>query len=585
MKFLPASVLLVLALPVRADVAYFVGPLGGAGALWIGSELGPVAPVPGFDALTLLPLDFHGRSGLEEWQPDRPRYRADIPGAARLTLPQATGCLYHYRRATNDGARYGFLHIDAAGLAHVHLEAAGSGPLLDQDPYHEQVAVSPDGASVLVATALDAGGDLLELRLVDGQVENRTAQLAPQSWQSGLSLRASMGAAVASDAVWRFARAPAAQAETVAFPAAPAYFAGELATSANGAWYATVAGAAAAAADVYVFGASGGAARATQSAAPISAAGFAPQHDHGPFLAVSDDGQYAAWRTEGPTREAWIGRVQAGPLDPPVHISSDANYLDTLDEIGLFGFTLGNALVLGVGKRADPVLGGLEALDLFRVSPPASGAVSLTNLSLSSGVAVAPFLVKGKLGLQLARRLPGSGDLLLADDDGEQLLRVSVQSSSAQVLTAQVKELNWIEPLPGYLLASLRRSTNPKTQDLVRIPTSAAAATTVLSSLPDVFAHTRVAVRGDGSVGFVLTSGLQEWVVALHVASGLYVFPTLLPLRYGSTLAFSPSGALSLATRPDAAGGLPTLLASWLPGGGFVLHGVQSAPAFVLPRN
>jgi hypothetical protein len=578
--------LLALAPPLPAETVVFVGAPSAAGALLVApDDGGPSVPLAGFESTHLLPLDYHGRCPLLEWMPDRPRLRADLPGAGRLVLPNAQGCLYHYRRESAGAIWFGFLYLDPAGAPQARLERPGSGPLANQDPFLSTVAVAPDGAAFLAVTTPDAGGDLYECRLADGAQFERSTTLAAQAWSGGLVLNAEYGVALSAGAAYRFARNSGAQAEAVSLSPAPAWHGGDVALSENRAWCAIVAGSAQTAAHVYVFGAAGPAARATSSPTHASSAGYAPQYEHGPFLAVSDDGQFAAWRTEGASREAWVGRVEAPVGEPAVQVSQDSNYIDTLDEIGLFGFTAGAQLLLGVGELADPVLGGLEALDLFRASPPAAGAVGLTNLTLTSGDASAPFTVKGSIDLATVRRVPGTSLVLIASEgnDAGELLRVDLAQPASAVLVDQIKELNWIEQVGAHILLSARRSTDPKTQDLVRI--GPVSGTTVLASLADGFEFGSPALRADGVAGLRLSFTDGQWIVALHVPSGLYTLPTALPLQYGPALGFGTSGRLHFTSAPALGAGWPAFALGWNPAGSLVLHEVQPGPLVVLPRD
>lgn len=155
--------LLALAPPLLAETVVFVGAPPAAGALLVApDDGGPSVPLAGFESTHLLPLDFHGRCPLLEWMPDRPRLRADLPGAGRLVLPNAQGCLYRYRRESAGALWFGFLYLDPAGAPQARLERPGSGPLANQDPFLSTVAVAPDGAAFLAVTTPDAGDALLQ---------------------------------------------------------------------------------------------------------------------------------------------------------------------------------------------------------------------------------------------------------------------------------------------------------------------------------------------------------------------------------------------------------------------------------------
>ncbi|MEE8467425.1 MAG: hypothetical protein V3T22_03165, partial [Planctomycetota bacterium] len=297
-------------------VTAFHGAAGGLGELGVYREHSGslfLRPAWGRD-LRLLPIDFVGRTQIEEHLLDRPRLRDDVPGASRLELPQQRGTLYHYQRQPANGdLRFGFFVIEPDGRPRRVHERVGTGPGGVDDPFVGRVAVDPAGQGLLVATTLAAGGDLIEVHLARGQATLRTAQLPPLVFSdAGLWLAPDWGFGVAHDGFYRFLRTPSDSADAVVFPGvAPGWFSGEAVCSPLHTFAATTAGAGPASQHVWIIGRDGPARRATRFPGNFSGAGFLPESPLGPYLAVSDDGALCAWRSEGLRREAWMAPVKA----------------------------------------------------------------------------------------------------------------------------------------------------------------------------------------------------------------------------------------------------------------------------------
>lgn len=569
-----------------AGFTYFCGAPGALGDLWQADEAGLVAkPVAGLGGLQWLPIDAHGRSALESLRTDRPQWRGDVAGGGRVVLPNAQGSLYRFRQGQLDGSvHFGWLWVDALGAPHALAVQSGSGPAADQDPFLPTVGVANDGQRFLFATTLAAGGDLYEVALASGALELRTAALAPQSWSAGLALLPGFGAAAASDGIWRFAAQSGAQASQLVLPGAPTWFGAEFVASEDGQRLATVAGSAPLSAHVFVFGASGSAAQVTQTPAALSPAGFLPSYNDGPYFALSNDGQLCAWRTVGlgVPREAWVARVPLIAPEPVVQVTQDANYTDTLDQVGLFAFDPAGNLVLAVGEIADPVLGGIESIDMFRVTPPAQGAVSISNLSLSSGVAQPPFLLKGQLNPQLARRIPGTSDVLLFDDAGNngELLIVSGTGAPAQIVETNIKSTAWIEMAGNQLAVSLQRSNGGKERQLLRIAAGAGHASSTLALLPNGVDFLQPTPRADGRLACLIDLLGQQWVAQIHLPTGIAAVPSFVPYSFGPALAFSSNGVLGFSAGAAAA---PALAVGWTPPFVFALPALPSGPLQLVP--
>lgn len=550
------------------------GPVGEPGELVLYEEHSgrPVAaPAWGRD-LRLLPLDFVGRTQLEEHLPDRPRHRDDVPGASRLALPGG-GTLYRYERAASDGPRFGFLLVGRGGAPRPALERAGWGAGGAEDPFVPRVAVDPSGAALLVATRPGAGGDLLEVDLATGATHDRTAHVPPlEVSDAGLWLTDAWGFGVAPDGVYRFERAAGALADPVPFPSpAPAWFSGEATVSPLRRWAATTAGTGPAEQHVWVFAASGPALRASQDAGPVSGAGFLPESLHGPYLAVSDDGRLCAWRQEGVTRECLLARVAS----PAMQVTADAWFVDTLDEVGQMSFFDPTRLTMGVGCR-DEVEGNIESFDLFHATLDAQNVPVLANRTLSSGDGEPPF-EPGTITPETLTRMPDTGALLIHDEKGERL--IGVQGAQATLLAADVKDLYVAEVSSDHVLLGVRRSFGSKPGQLLATTTALGTPALVDPGGDDVEYAAGV---GDGSGTFVLLRGGVAPAALLRVDRGAGTLEAHADGSggYWPPFGFSATGAALFAEGPPAG---PTAFVVWPEHGGDLELQTPLGPGLFLP--
>jgi len=569
-------------------VVVFQGSPGLAGNVAV---VDPVAGTPaqhpaGLQGILLLDLDFNGRTEVQQLLPGRPRRIELTPGTARLALPGGNGSLYRFSRVEpGGGTTFGLMWIDAGGAAHSVLELPGTGPAGDVAPFDARLAVDPAGGTVLVATTLAAGGDLLELDLASASVLDRTAALAPLDFgTAGLALSPTWGIAACADRVLRFRRGVPGDALPVPFGASPPrWFSEEVVLSPAGLFAATVAGAGPTLADAWVFGPTGSAVKASKIPMALSGAGFLPESSHGPYLAVSDDGTRCAWRTEGATREAYMAVVPlSGGATTSVHVTADELYLDTLDEIGQFFFRLAaQTLVLSVGElpAAEAPGPGIENLDFYEAQLSPEGATGILNLTVSNGLVAPPFLVPSTLQPQGIALLP-TGELVLHDSQngvGDLISAVPGQSG-IHVQIADVKSLDWLEPAGSRLVAVVRRSSGNKDREVWTLPASLTGPPTLALSMPDVNLVARMVERADGWVGFVEVDPLKERLWLLDASSGaLRKFRRLL---YGPTLAFAPSGELIFSV---GAAGTPAVQGAMPPTGSPFRLKLPVAPGFVLP--
>lgn len=584
-RLAPLPLLLSLAPAARAlgGVAVFEGAPGGSGSVVVYDEsFGAVlAAPPELQQVRLLPIDFCGRTQLEEFRPELPRRRADVAGAARLALPRNQGCLYRFARGgAGEPWTYGFLHVARDGVARSLLERPGTGAAGQDDPFLATVAVAPDGAAFLAATRLPAGGDLLEATIASGAVVDRTAGLPPQRFSpTGLFLGEVVGVAGSARGPWRFDRTAAGDAATVSFsPDAPTFFTGDVAVSGNRLWFATTAGSAADALHVYAFDALGAARRATTAPGPLSGAGYEPVAQDGPYLAVADDGSQCAWRTEGAAREAFAARTQPLAGEQPHHLSSDQNFPDTLDEVGTLVFKptpTGPKLQIAVGEQAAPGANAIEKVDFFEVTLSAGAAPTFTNLSLSSGDATLPFTdALPQIDPSRMTLLPDGSGLIVHDDQGSagSVYFVPTSQSGATTLLAGVKSLDLLEVAGRHLLLGIEKGVEPKPSELWRLNWATLSPAQLVASRPEGTQFTRVATRRDGWAAFVSVApfGGGERLERAHLGTGLLEAYAPTPSAYGPAISFTALGQIAFGETP---GGGPAVFATWpFAGAGTVLQ-------------
>jgi hypothetical protein len=269
-------------------------------------------------------------------------------------------------------------------------------------------------------------------------------------------------------------------------------------------------------------------------------------------MAVRDDGQQAAWRIEaGITREILLAHVQPAPGEQPQMLSSDANFLDTVDEIGLVYFKPTGELHVAIGKSPGGVGNAFDSFDTFAVTLPAGGGTpNFENLSLWSGDSTLPFMQAPVVKTRDWVLLPDLQTLLVQDDLPPDGVLDSVRSNSggAQPVLNFVKRLDGLETAGRWLVASLRRSDGNRPQELWRMPLSLAQPATLLCSLPDGTVYSRFAARRDGWLAFVsVEPGGNETLRRAHLPSGLLQDWNAASLPLGAALGFTQFGSIALS--------------------------------------
>lgn len=568
---------------VPGRVAIFSTPaVGGAGDVLLVDPAGaPIERPPALQGIRLLPIEVNGRTELERLFPDRARRHEDVPGAARIALPMGAGSLYRYER--DDGAlvRFGYFVVDADGDARVLVERDGIGPASDVDPWLERIAAAPDGLSFLTGTREAAGGDLLEVGLAGGFVD-RTSGLPPLRLSArGLALNGTWGIAATASGVLRFDRTPLAQTSAVPFAPAPAWFSGEVVTSRNGAHALTIAGDGPAAAHAFAFGPTGAAQRASPTPMALSGAGFLPDAQDGPHLAISDDGTACAWRVEGATsREAFTTRLDA-LQDASAQITADAHFADTLDEIGQFLFLPSGTLLLAIGG-VDDVPNTIEDLDYYAVTLAPDGTPSFANLTGTSGDTTPPFEGGSDIEPSGAALVPGTDRLVVLDDRGNNGPLLAVEPSGSTTLAAGVRDLWFVERVGTDLVLGLTRLAGGQDRPEVHVLASGASATQLVGTAGISGDLTDATVAQDGRVAFLRRGPMAEFVWVCDPAAPTLDLMTSRALVYGPTLDFTSAGLLALTVGyPGGA----TIKVGWSAPGAIMRLPVGAASSFVLPGS
>src|SRR5262249_14036941 len=157
---------------------------------------------------------------------------------------------------------------------------------------------------------------------------------------------------------------------------------------------------------------------------------------------------------------------------------------------------------VSVGAQASPGANVLENADLFSVDVPAGLTnASFTNLSLSSGDAMAPFFSVPSITVERPALLPDGSATWFGDSDGQHGSVESVVDgqTGSTILLANVKSLLELELVNGWSWIAIRRSDGQRPYETYRVRQDLAAPAALVTSLPDAN-YSRFAVRADGNV-------------------------------------------------------------------------------------
>lgn len=572
-RLLPLLLLLPLA-AAPAQQAVVTEPAAAGAFHVVGVDETTLQPTPLLQDVTFLPVALRGVPALQRLRTGSPRVAGATGPAPHVRLP-ALGSLY---RVHTGGATH-LLRVaqDGAVTLHATTPQQGAAPALLPD-----LALSPDGQRLLLASTVAAGGDVLLVDLLSGRgPTSLTASLRPLP-VDGVSLRLGEHHAwfVADGVLYRADLLAGHAAEPVDLGLLPGdVLLPELATSAAGAYAAAVVEQTDGLRHVHVAPPAGIGRRVTQAAADYDLPSL-DSHE-GPLLALSDDGGHVAFRRTVVVKEVFVSPVPQPA--PAMQVTADAAFVDTIDNAGVLGFA-GERLVFLAGE-ADPTEPGVAvgAADVF-VHDPATGTT--TNLTQTSGSASQPF-VKGELEV-LAAWLDPRGERLLLHVDPDEgdfgLLAVDLAAPAPAAPVTLLDRLDappQVEPAGEHLLVFSRPEAPGGTvrQRLhVLPPLSAGVLPQLLASVDaaqpllfDRFAASRSQPRA----AFVASLGPGlELAVLVDLTAPLAVAAWADVLDVTPALAFTPAGHLSLGLG-DAGG--PYLL-------GFLLAPSMGVP-WGLPRQ
>ncbi|HTF91262.1 MAG TPA: hypothetical protein VK843_22815 [Planctomycetota bacterium] len=529
----------------------------------------------------LLPLEVNGRTELTRADAGRPWRYDDVPGASRIALPAEAGSLFFYETIAGPTARrFGIFWIDPGGTLRRAVELPGTGAAGDQNPLLARVATASDGRALLCATTLAGGGNLLEVDLPSGLVTDRTAALAPLDWRAqSLFLAPQWGVAMHASGLVSFARPGPAQAVEFNFGInPPLWFSGELALSELGNYAVFVAGASPQAADVYVASPQGALVRATPQAAAISPAGYLPEQLDGPFLAVADDGSRCSWRTEGLTREAFLARVPWQSAIFATQLTSNADFTDTIDEVGQFAFRVGAAFVFTAGER-DTLQGGIDKIDVFSAALPVGGpAVQLQNLTQSSGIALPPFTSPGTIKPEGAVDLPGTLGRMLLDRNLDRIVVYAPQGGPAATLLNNVKDFDGVARSGNRWILLVRRTTSGQPREVIAWNSATPLSAQLVYSNGNADSYDQISLRGN-TVAFISRDSGGDELRGCDLSTGnLFLFPVK-TFPYGPAIALTAQGELTTSLGGPLA---PAIFVKWRFGQRPLRVGPITGPGFVL---
>jgi len=553
-----------------------IGLLIGAGTLQAQATLFQPAGVggdvlvlgPGFDTrpaelqgIELLSLECVGCTRLDELSPDACRRLTDVPGAARLLLPRERGSLYRYRRSTVAGMAYGFFLVDRGGAAFPLFELSGTGPSGSEDPLTRRVAVARDGRSFLVASSPAAGGDLYEVELTRHGSTNRSEDVPPLDFlRNGLALLADFGVAVTSTGVFRFERAPFAQVEALPLPVPRSWFGSDVVASADQSTVAFFAGTGADRALFFTLKRTGPVLQASERAMPARGAGFLPEAQGGPWMALSGDGSFLAWCSD---EELFVHETGPAARAADTHLSGDATLESTLNDTGVLAFFDADSLLFGAGREGSE---GVERADLFRIDlTRGSGSFAVTNLTGTSGQTRPPFdygTLRVRDGLRL---VPGTtGDLLLHErrPDGHGFLRRVAPDGRMDTVLDHVSAFETADVAGRFLAVTVARPAGVddpllERRSLLQIPLVAGPAIPILLPAGSRLSR-RVGSRSLDRFAGVLESAGYEQIGRITLptpfglgisAPGLFFGPTTGVLPDGSFLGTTTIAGLPLVFR------------------------------------
>jgi hypothetical protein len=270
---------------------------------------------------------------------------------------------------------------------------------------------------------------------------------------------------------------------------------------------------------------------------------------------VSDDAGWCAWRTVLPhgaeqTRECMSGRAAPPAGETPEMLSSDARFLDTLDEVAVFFFRGPGQLVFAVGERSLVAAEGIENLDLFRATLSPGGAPTIENLSLTSGDSTLPFLELPQLSPTRWVLTPDRRSILMHDDQGQSGRIVALDSGAVGLVTLlpDVKSIDWVERTDNHFGIGLqRRNGDFRANEVRSIRTDFTGGLQLCLTTPENEPTTSGAARPDGWIAWFRQTGGGTVIERLQLP-GTAVQTFGPPTSFGPAASWTSGGALTFET-------------------------------------
>lgn len=260
----------------------------------------------------------------------------------------------------------------------------------------------------------------------------------------------------------------------------------------------------------------------------------------GPWLALSHDGSRVAFRgTLGQATEVFLQLVP--DPTPALQLTADVTFVDTIDNVGVLGFSADGKLHFMAGESQAGAPGALGSADMYLATPGAGGALALSNVTNTSGNAIPPFLQPGELELLDAALDPaGQRLLLVVDPDGGDaaLLALPADLDAGEVaLLPPLAEPPELHRAGGEALLILARDAGSGVQGLYRLPPAGMPA--VVANVPAGIVLDRFADGLSRAACVASAAPGAELAVTLESASGAIGFPWPLVGSVGAALSLA----------------------------------------------
>lgn len=486
------------------------------------SPLGGGEIPAGLSGIALLDLDVSGRGAVTTVGAGGGRVVPLQVGQAVLLPGKSRDRVFLYRRTGTPV--YGLFAATASAGVRVLIERNGIGPGASLSPFHPAIGVSPDGQSIAVAAAsysqgIGGLGDAWLIR-VDGTPLPGASQsiveltgVADDEVEGGSLFFA--GGSLYAVAEERLVAAPAdgsAGFTPLSLGLPPSWeVVEETLLSSDESTLFFLAGPSESQVDLYRLVLAGMTLQnVTQSPSAIEPPGYMPGTKTGPHLAVNADGSMVAYDIEIQNgHELYVRSV--GPVTgPPLHVTPDLNFEHSIDDVS--GLTAGGA------KFRFFADSGTQDADLYEVSMLGGGAISLKNLTQTSGAPVPFFPNLATLDVHAS---PALGEARFVVDDrtgvaaGYDLWAVTASGLAGKLDTG-------LSEPPEFATngtSSLSMTRGPLLHRLFRF--GAEAPPFELLSVPSSIPMSSPALSRDGSVAAVaITSAGSDLLVRLDTETG-----------------------------------------------------------------